>query len=114
VGIFGFILGFAIVSVAAIVFPYRLRDVFESSPVRWRVGGIPVMSIVGTLSLVALGIMAWAFWTDPSAGIAGKTSTKILNFAIFGSGLVIYFVAKAIQRTRGVDVSQRFKEIPVE
>jgi amino acid transporter len=114
VGIFGFILGFAIVSVAAIVFPYRLRDVFESSPVRWRVGGIPVMSIVGTLSLVALGIMAWAFWTDPSAGIAGKTSTKILNFAIFGSGLVIYFVAKAIQRSRGVDVSQRFKEIPVE
>lgn len=114
VGIFGFILGFAIVSVAAVVFPYRLPEVFESSPVRWRVGGIPVMSIVGALSLVALGIMAWAFWTDPSAGIAGKTSTKILNFAIFGSGLAIYFAAKAIQRRRGVDVSRRFKEIPVE
>lgn len=114
VGIFGFILGFAIVSVAAIAFPYRLPDVFESSPVRWRVGGVPVMSIVGALSLVALGVMAWAFWTDPSAGLNGKLSTKILNFAIFGSGLVIYFVAKAIQRTRGVDVSQRFKEIPVE
>lgn len=114
VGIFGFILGFAIVSVAAVLFPYRMRDVFESSPVRWRVAGIPVMSIVGTLSLVALGIMAWAFWTDPNAGIAGKTSTKILNFAIFGSGLVIYFAAKWIQRLRGVDVSRRFKEIPVE
>jgi basic amino acid/polyamine antiporter, APA family len=114
VGIFGYILGFAIVSVAAIAFPYRLPDVFESSPVRWRVRGVPVMSIVGVLSLVALGIMAWSFWTDPSAGIEGKLSTKILNFAIFASGLVIYFVAKAIQRTRGVDVSQRFKEIPVE
>jgi APA family basic amino acid/polyamine antiporter len=114
VGIFGYILGFAIVSIAAIAFPYRLREVFESSPVRWRVRGIPVMSIVGALSLVALGIMAWAFWTDPSAGIAGKLSTKILNFAIFGSGLVIYLVAKAVQRTRGVDVSQRFKQIPVE
>src|SRR5207302_9604955 len=64
VGILGFILGFAIVSVAAIAFPYRLPEVFESSPVRWRVGRIPVMSIVGVLSLVALGIMAWAFWTD--------------------------------------------------
>jgi len=114
VGIFGFILGFSIVSVAAIAFPYRLPDVFESSPVRWRVRGIPVMSIVGALSLVALGFEAWAFWTDPSAGIEGKLSTKILNFAIFGSGLVIYVVAKAIQRSRGVDVSQRFKEIPVE
>jgi basic amino acid/polyamine antiporter, APA family len=114
VGIFGFILGFAIVSIAAVAFPYRLPDVFESSPVRWRVGGVPVMSIVGVLSLGALGVMAWAFWTDPSAGLNGKLSTKILNFAIFASGLVIYFVAKAVQRTRGVDVSQRFKEIPVE
>lgn len=114
VGIFGFILGFGIVSIAAIAFPYRLPEIFESSPVRWRVGGIPVMSIVGGCSLVALGCMAWAFWTDPSAGIDGKLSTKILNFAIFGSGLVIYFVAKAVQRSRGLDVSQRFKEIPVE
>jgi amino acid transporter len=114
VGIFGFILGFAIVSVAAIAFPYRLPEVFESSPVRWRWGGVPVMSLVGALSLVALGVMAWAFWTDPSAGIEGKLSTKILNFAIFGSGLVIYFVAKAVQAARGVDVSRRFKEIPVE
>jgi basic amino acid/polyamine antiporter, APA family len=114
VGIFGFILGFGIVSLAAVAFPYRLPDVFESSPVRWRVGGIPVMSMVGAVSLVALGFMAWAFWTDPSAGIDGKLSTKILNFAIFGSGLVIYLVAKAAQRRRGVDVTQRFKEIPVE
>jgi basic amino acid/polyamine antiporter, APA family len=114
VGIFGFILGFAIVSVAGIAFPFRLPEVFESSPVRWRLGGVPVMSVVGALSLVALGVMAWAFWTDPSAGIEGKLSTKILNFAIFASGLVIYFVAKAVQQTRGVDVSQRFKEIPVE
>jgi basic amino acid/polyamine antiporter, APA family len=114
VGIFGFILGFSIVSVAAIVFPYRLRDVFESSPVRWRVAGIPVMSIVGALSLVVLGIMAWAFWTDPSAGLVGHLGNKILNFAIFASGLLIYFVAKLVQRLRGVDISQRFKEIPVE
>ncbi|MCL2420168.1 MAG: APC family permease, partial [Conexibacteraceae bacterium] len=114
VGIFGFILGFAIVSVAAMVFPYRLPDVFESSPVRWRLGRIPVMSIVGGLSFIALVIMGWAFWTDPSAGIVGQTPAKILNFGIFASGLVIYFVAKAVQRRRGVDVSQRFKEIPVE
>jgi basic amino acid/polyamine antiporter, APA family len=114
VGIFGFILGFMIVSIAAIAFPYRLRDVFESSPVRWRFAGIPVVSLVGALSLVALAVMAWAFWTDPSAGIAGKTSTKVLNFGIFFSGLVVYFVAAAIRRRQGVEVERRFKEIPVE
>lgn len=114
VGQFGFIMGFTIVSIAAILFPYRLPDVFESSPVRWRVAGIPVMSLVGSFSVITLAIMGWAFWTDPNAGILGHTPAKILNFAVLGSGLVVYYLAKALQKRRGVDVSRRFKEIPVE
>jgi APA family basic amino acid/polyamine antiporter len=114
VGIFGFILGFMLVSIAAIVFPYRLNDVFESSPVNARVGGVPWMSIVGVLSLIALVIMAWAFLTDPSAGLNGKPGLIWMNVAIFFSGLVIYGIARAVQRSRGVDLSKRFAEIPIE
>jgi APA family basic amino acid/polyamine antiporter len=114
VGIFGFILGFILVSISAIVFPYRQRELFESSPVNRRVGGVPLMSIVGALSLVALVIEAWAFLTDPSAGLNGHPALVWMNIGIFVSGLVIYFVAKAIQRSRGVDISRRFAEIPIE
>ncbi|HEX2031098.1 MAG TPA: APC family permease [Actinomycetota bacterium] len=114
VGIFGFILGFMVVSIAAMAFPYRQRNLFESSPVNGRFAGVPVMSVVGLLSLLALGIMAWAFLTDPSAGLVGKPGLVWMNVAIFLSGLVIYFVAKVIQRGRGVDISRRFAEIPIE
>jgi APA family basic amino acid/polyamine antiporter len=114
VGIFGFILGFILVSIAAIVFPYRLPDVFESAPVNGRVAGVPWMSIVGGLSLVALMVMAWAFLTDPSAGLNGHPGLIWMNVLIFLSGLAIYGVAKATQARRGVDVSRRFAEIPVE
>ena len=114
VGIFGFILGFILVSLAAIVFPYRLRDVFESSAISARVGGIPWMSVVGALSLVALVVMAWAFLTDPSAGLNGKPGLIWMNVGIFFSGLVIYAIARAVQRSRGVDVDKRFAEIPIE
>jgi basic amino acid/polyamine antiporter, APA family len=114
VGIFGFILGFLLVSVAAVVFPYRLRDVFEASPVRWRIGGVPVVSVVGVLSLVALLIMAWAFLTDPSAGLNGRPGLVWMNIGIFASGLVIYGIARAVQRSRGVDISRAFKELPAE
>jgi basic amino acid/polyamine antiporter, APA family len=114
VGIFGFILGFILVSISAIVFPYRQRALFESSPVNRRVGGIPLMSVVGALSLVALVIEAWTFLTDPSAGLNGHPALVWMNIGIFVSGLVIYFVAKAIQRSRGVDISRRFAEIPIE
>jgi len=114
VGIFGFILGFLLVSLSAVVFPYRMRDVFEASPVRWRVAGVPVVSIVGVVSIVALAIMAWAFLTDPSAGLNGKPALVWMNIAIFGSGFVIYFIAGAVQRGRGVDISKAFKELPAE
>jgi basic amino acid/polyamine antiporter, APA family len=114
VGIFGFILGFIVVSVAAIVFPYRQRAMFESSPVNRRFAGLPVMTIVGVLSVIALAIMAWAFLTDPSAGLNGHPVLIWMNVGIFLSGLVIYYIAKAVQRSRGVDISRRFAEIPIE
>jgi amino acid transporter len=114
VGIFGYILGFIVVSIAAIAFPYRLPQVFEASPVRWRAGGIPVISIVGALSVVALLVMGWAFLTDPSAGLVGRPELVWLNVGIFVSGFAIYFVAKAIQAARGVDISAAYRELPVE
>ena len=68
-GIFGFILSFCITSVAAIVLPYRQRKIWENSSVNWRLAGIPVMSIVGVLSLIAAGFMGWDYLHDPLSGI---------------------------------------------
>ncbi|HEY3765630.1 MAG TPA: APC family permease [Gaiellales bacterium] len=118
-GIFGFILGFCLVSIAGILFPYRLPEVFESSPVRWRVGGIPVMSIVGVLSLAACIASLVIFWKDPFAGLQNADGTRywwgvIYNVGIFLSGFVIYFVARALNKSRGVDIDKRFAEIPIE
>lgn len=114
VGIFGFILGFLIVSAAAMAFPYRLPDVFESSPVNGRVAGVPWITAVGALSFAALVVMAYAFLSDPSAGLNGKPGLIALNVGIWLSGFAIYFIARAVQRRRGVDISRRFKEIPLE
>ena len=73
-GIFGFILSFCITSIAAIVLPYRQRKVWEKSSVNWRLGGVPVMSIVGVLSLIAAGFMGWDYLHDPLSGLTWKPS----------------------------------------
>jgi len=128
VGIFGFILSFILTSIAAILLPYKLKDVFEGSPVNWRVGKTPVMSIVGALSVLACGFMAWAYLNDPLSGLSWHPLHEgggiflhsrsfnmfLLNIVIFISGFVIYLVARAIQRQRGVNLDATFKEIPIE
>jgi amino acid transporter len=128
VGIFGFILSFGVTSIAAISMPYRLKDVFEASPVRWRFGGVPVMTIMGALSLASCAFMAWAYLKDPLSGLSATPKHEggglflesrsfnmfLLNIGIFVSGLVIYFVARGIRRRDGVDLDSTFKEIPVE
>jgi amino acid transporter len=117
VGIFGFILSFILTSIAAIVFPYRKRDVFEGSPVAWRLAGLPVISIVGVLSLAACVLMEWDFLSDPLSGLgfSGQGLINLLvNIGIFLSGLAIYVIATNIQLHRGVDVAPAFAEIPVD
>jgi basic amino acid/polyamine antiporter, APA family len=112
VGIFGFILSFGMVSIAAILLPFRLPDVFETSAVNQRVGNIPVISIIGALSLLSCIFMLWVFVKDP---LSGMTPFMIgFNVVIFLSGLVVYYVARWIQARRGVDVSVSYKEIPKE
>jgi basic amino acid/polyamine antiporter, APA family len=128
VGIFGFILSFIVTSLAAVVMPYRLRDLFDSSPANWRLGRTPVMTIVGALSLAACMFMAWAYLKDPLSGLSATPKHEgggiflhsrsfdmfLLNILIFVSGLVIYFVARSIRRRQGMDLDSTFKEIPIE
>lgn len=112
VGIFGFILSFIMVSLAAILLPYRQPDVFETSSVNQRIGNLPVISIIGFLSLVSCVFFAWVFLNDPNAGMTRPM--VIFNVVVFLSGLVVYYVAKWVQARRGVDVSLSYKELPKE
>lgn len=124
-GIFGFVLSFFITSVAAVLFPLRMPEVFEASPVNWRVGRVPVISILGALSIVLTGFIEYFYLSAPDSGVgilvtpdkgAGVVTWDMfyVNVAVLISGVVIYLVAKWVQRGRGIDVDLAFREIPPE
>jgi len=69
VGIVAYVVSFSIESIAAIAFPFRRPAIFASSPVAWRVGGVPLISIVGALSLIACLVAEWAYFNDPLFGV---------------------------------------------
>jgi amino acid transporter len=112
VGIFGFILSFCMISIAAILLPYRLPDVFETSAVNHRIGKIPVISIIGVISLATCIFMGWVFIPDPLSRL--PPTTIAFNVAGFLSGLLVYGLAKWIRSRKGVVVSVSYKELPSE
>jgi amino acid transporter len=128
VGIVAFIVSFMIVSVAAILFPYRRRDVWASSPVAQVVVGVPLITIVGVLSLVACLVAEWAYLSDPLSGVgvlangffgADGAPTKdfvrlVIAAATVLSGLVIYEISRWYRRRAGMRLEAAFQEIPIE
>jgi amino acid transporter len=114
VGIFAMTFMFFFVGISAIVFPYVRRELFESSPMNYRIFGIPLVSIFGLLTSIFMAYMLYCFYYDDVA--AGNNLPSLI--AVFGPmiiAFIYYFVAQGIRKSReGIDVSYTFKEIPVE
>jgi amino acid transporter len=114
-GFFGQVWTYILASIAAIVLPFKLKDVFEGSPVRWRLGGVPVLAILGVLSIAGMGVIEYAYLNDPNSGISFSAPTMLLvNVAVFLSGFVFYGIVKLVRSRQGVNVGLAFAEIPPE
>jgi len=116
VGLLGLTITYLLVSIAGIMFPYRQREVFESSPFNRRVGGVPLMSIVAAFSTVFMIGMITILLLDENSGTSwGLNNFRvILCLVILAVGFVAYYVIKAIQKSRGIDLELAYKEIPPE
>jgi amino acid transporter len=111
-----FSIAFWMASFAAILLPYRRRDLFEQAPeaVRRKIGGIPVMTLLGVGNLILFTLILIASFDTPA--FSGPTSGRAIAFVvgIYVSGVVLYFISREIQRRRGVNLDLLYKEIPPE
>lgn len=105
---------------SAIVFPRRRPQFFEMSPAsQMRIGGLPLMSVTGT---VATAFFVWAFfllWNDPiSAGplfsSEGVSTGAWIVVAVTVFAALWYVGMKIYRRRQGIDVDLAFREIPIE
>jgi amino acid transporter len=112
-GFLGLAISFVVVSVWAIFFPFVRKEQFENSPIAWRVGGFPTMSLLG---IVATIIVGYGFYR---LAIDGSFSTN-LQFADGGAaaGVVFafiwFFAWRAFRKRQGVDIDRRYAQIPIE
>jgi len=111
-----FSIAFWLASFAAILLPYRRRDLFEQAPeaVKRKILGIPVMTLLGVLNLVLFTLILYSSFDTPA--FSGPTGNRSIAFVvgIYVSGFVLYFISRAVRRQRGVDLDLLYKEIPPE
>jgi amino acid permease len=109
--------GWIFLSIAAIVFPYRRKDIWEKAPAITRQSfmNIPWIGIAGVAGLV-ISLLTVYFTivpalNPPSENYGWKGLSVSFGFYML-LPIVLYFVAVAINKRRGTAFERRFKEIP--
>jgi APA family basic amino acid/polyamine antiporter len=105
--------------VAAIILPWRRKDLYDASPIaNWKVAGIPAITVVGVITGLFLLFMLWE-WSFNDADLYGTTFSSTPNsvyyfLATYVVAVVIYVVARYVRKSQGIDLSRIHHEIPVE
>jgi basic amino acid/polyamine antiporter, APA family len=101
-------------SIAAMILPYRKRRLYENSPIaRYKVAGIPLITVSGAITAAFLGFNLWHWFTNDLYAVNNSTSLWFMA-SMYGLALVIYVVAWFVRRSQGINLSAIHREIPVE
>jgi len=107
-----------LVAVTAIVlFPWRAPREFRLTPsfVRVRVLGLPIVSIVGSITFIYLLWMAIASFLFPAVGVASPRDTLRLLIMLALIGLGVFLGARWYRRRySGMDISKIYRNAPPE
>ncbi|HET9671612.1 MAG TPA: APC family permease [Actinomycetota bacterium] len=108
-------LGWIVLGIAGIVYPYRRKELFEAGPpaTQRRIAGIPVISILGFLTLAVSIFTEWAVAQPFFKGEAEANQyVTVLGMAL--APVVIYLVAHFYHKSKGIPLSLQFSQVPPE
>lgn len=96
--------------IGAIVFPYRLKQIYAQSPTKRHRNLLVVSAVAGIVLNV---IIMYYLQTVPDL-YASMPQSEALIIALFGGSIIYYYLAKLYQRHKGIDLKYVFNEIPPE
>ena len=108
---------FGLTAIAAIILPYRKKvsHIWEASPFsRWKVLGVPVLTIAGVVYLgYIIAMLYFAFFDANTRDITGKKAYLFVGTWLVG--MAWYFAWKYRSKRQGVDVAHlTYRELPPE
>jgi basic amino acid/polyamine antiporter, APA family len=108
---------FAGSAIAALILPWRKPDIYNASPIaRYRIAGIPLITVAAGGFLLILGFAVYEWVTNAVYGIDWATARHgfYYVFALYAIALAIYAVSWFYRKNQGIDMRRVHSEIPVE
>jgi APA family basic amino acid/polyamine antiporter len=101
-------------AIAATILPWRKKSLFANSPIaRYKVAGIPLVSVAGAITALFLGFNLWEWFDKDLYAVNNADSLKFMA-VMYVAALVLYVVAKLYRKRQGIDLKAIYEEIPVE
>ena len=109
--------GWIFLSIAAIVFPWRRKDIWDKAPevTRQKLFGAPGIVVAGVAGLIISVAAVYFTLVPPILGSSVYTQLPALltSFGFYMLlPIVLYFLAIYLNKRRGVPIERRFQEVP--
>jgi APA family basic amino acid/polyamine antiporter len=108
------IIAYVIVAIAGILFPYRMKDVWQAGGGR-TIAGVPTIVVAGIAAVIVLGGQLFLFVTNNDVnsffGVTRDISLMVAAVVI-GTGVLWYIGAWIYNRGRGIDTNLVYRAIP--
>ena len=112
-GFLGLVLTFILTSFSALIFPFRLREIYERSPIKYEIAGVPVITICGAISLVFTCFVEYLLFIDNNAAVNTPVNMGLV-FGLLVLGVIYFYAARYYRKKQGVNVDLAYREIPIE
>lgn len=110
-----FLTMFLVMGLVGLVFPFsrNTRPIFQASPLKWKVGPLPILTIASVGWLLFLFVGSYYYLTQDYLA-SNKPLMLGMSAVVFLAAFPIYYLVKIFRRSQGIDISLAFKEIPPE
>lgn len=99
---------FWLYGLSGMLFPYRRPDIYDKCPIKTRIFGVPLITIAGFLTFA----VGWFFLFISAREITVSVAI-VLSLLLF-LGMIFYVWQYTKNRSKGIDISKIYSEIPPE
>jgi amino acid transporter len=103
-----------LMGISAMILPWRRRQLWESSVMNMRVGGIPLITFAGAFSFAVALFCLIVFLHYPGLGLTHPWDAVKYLAILAAAAIVVYSIASYVRGKQGLSLAKATAEIPPE